>query len=140
MGKKTYSLEDKKNAIALADLLGNYKASKQLGIPQKTVKFWREDKSLQENMEKNNAIVKHVVDGSIMKLKEVREKTIDKMNNLVEKCNEPNHLPYLNSIFQSTSNEISKENGEEQKTHDNHFTQMNTFISIVNGDDKKNKK
>jgi len=140
MGKKTYSLEDKKNAIALADLLGNYKASKQLGIPQKTVKFWREDKSLQENMEKNNAIVKHVVDGSIMKLKEVREKTIDKMNNLVEKCNEPNHLPYLNSIFQSTSNEINKENGEEQKTHDNHFTQMNTFISIVNGDDKKNKK
>lgn len=88
---------------------------------------------------KNNAIVKHIVGGSIMKLKQVREKAIDKMNDIVDKCDEPNHLPYLNSVFQSTSNEINRENGMEEKTHDNHFTQMNTFISIVNGDDKKNK-
>ncbi len=136
----SYTLEDKKNAVALANLIGNTKASKQLGVSIQTLVNWTKNKSLQENMEKNNAIVNHLVDGSIMKLKEVRQKAIDKMNNLVDKCDEPNHLPYLNSIFQSTSNEINKEEGNEQKTHDNHFTQMNTFISIVNGDDKKNKK
>tara|TARA_R100001440_G_scaffold75068_1_gene101390 strand:- start:132 stop:548 length:417 start_codon:yes stop_codon:yes gene_type:complete len=136
----SYTLEDKKNAVALANIIGNTKASKQLGVSIQALVNWTKNKSLQENMEKNDAIVKHIVDGSIMKLKEVREKTIDKMNNLVDKCDEPNHLPYLNSIFQSTSNEINKEEGNEQKTHDNHFTQMNTFISIVNGDDKKNKK
>tara|TARA_B100000287_G_scaffold44104_1_gene39686 strand:- start:2148 stop:2570 length:423 start_codon:yes stop_codon:yes gene_type:complete len=140
MPKKTYTLEDKKNAVALAKMIGNYQASKQLGISQNAVKDWSRNKSLQENNEKNDAIVKHVVEGSIMKLKEVREKTIDKMNDIVDKCDEPNHLPYLNSIFQSTSNEINKDEGVDQNNNENHFTQMNTFISIVNGDDKKNKK
>ena len=139
MPRKTYTLEDKKNAVALAKIVGNYQASKQLGISPNAVKDWVKNKSLHENNEKNDLIVKHVVEGSIMKLKEVREKAIDKMNNLVEKCDEPNHLPYLNSIFQSTSNEINKEEGVEKENKENHFTQMNTFISIVNVDDKKKK-
>ena len=137
----TYSLEDKKNAIALAKMVGITQTSKQLGISKGAVKSWMLNKSLQDDNEKNDAIVNHVVNGGIMKLKEVREKTINKMNDLVDKCDEPNHLPYLNSIFQSTSNEINKEEGmigDENKDH--HFTQMNTFISIVNKDDKKNKK
>ena len=137
----TYSLEDKKNAIALAKMVGITQTSKQLGISKGAVKSWMLNKSLQDDNEKNDAIVNHVVNGGIMKLKEVREKTINKMNDLVDKCDEPNHLPYLNSIFQSTSNEINKEEGmigDESKDH--HFTQMNTFISIVNKDDKKNKK
>lgn len=137
----TYSLEDKKNAIALAKMVGITQTSKQLGISKGAVKNWMLNKSLQDDNEKNDAIVNHVVNGGIMKLKEVREKTINKMNDLVDKCDEPNHLPYLNSIFQSTSNEINKEEGmigDENKDH--HFTQMNTFISIVNKDDKKNKK
>lgn len=136
----TYSLEDKKNAIALAKMVGVTKTAKQLGISNSTVRLWLKNKSLQENSEKNDAIVGHVVNDSIMKLKEVREKAINKMNDLVDKCDEPNHLPYLNSIFQSTSNEINKEEGVVNETKENHFTQMNTFISIVNGDDKKNKK
>ena len=139
MGRKSYSLEDKKNAVALANMQGVYKASKDLGVSHHALSRWVKDKSLQEDSEKNNAIVKHIVGGSIMKLKQVREKAIDKMNDIVDKCDEPNHLPYLNLVFQSTSNEINRENGMEEKTHDNHFTQMNTFISIVNGDDKKNK-
>jgi transposase-like protein len=136
----TYSLEDKKNAIALAKMVGVSQTAKQLGISNSTVRIWLKNKSLQENSEKNDAIVGHVVNDSIMKLKEVREKAINKMNDLVDKCDEPNHLPYLNSIFQSTSNEINKEEGVINETKENHFTQMNTFISIVNGDDKKNKK
>ena len=136
----TYSLEDKKNAIALAKMVGVSQTAKQLGISKSTVRLWLKNKSLQENSEKNDAIVGHVVNGSLMKLKEVREKAINKMNDLVDKCDEPNHLPYLNSIFQSTSNEINKEEGVVNETNENHFTQMNTFISIVNGDDKKNKK
>jgi transposase-like protein len=136
----TYSLEDKKNAIALAKMVGVSQTAKQLGISNSTVRIWLKNKSLQENSEKNDAIVGHVINGSLMKLKEVREKAINKMNDLVDKCDEPNHLPYLNSIFQSTSNEINKEEGVINETKENHFTQMNTFISIVNGDDKKNKK
>lgn len=136
----TYSLEDKKNAIALAKMVGISQTSKQLGISKGAVQKWLKNKSLQENSEKNDAIVGHVVNGSIMKLKEVREKAINKMNDLVDKCDEPNHLPYLNSIFQSTSNEINKEEGVDNDIKENRFTQMNTFISIVNGDDKKNKK
>ena len=137
----TYSLEDKKNAIALAKMVGVSQTSKQLGISKGAVKNWLNNKSLQESNDKNDAIVGHVINGSIMKLKEVREKAINKMNDLVDKCDEPNHLPYLNSIFQSTSNEINKKEGmigDENKEH--HFTQMNTFISIVNGDDKNKKK
>lgn len=136
----TYSLEDKKNAIALAKMVGVSQTAKQLGISNSTVRLWLKNKSLQENSEKNDAIVGHVVNGSLMKLKEVREKAINKMNDLVDKCDEPNHLPYLNSIFQSTSNEINKEEGVDNDIKENRFTQMNTFISIVNGDDKKNKK